>query len=136
MVQISFEADFKNFRFSHESFKGAKSPPDNQGRLKISHIIDKLDYQILNKTETKINFHFGLVIAPDIGDYNFDGECILESPEQEKIRHLLQKSPANLKQALNRFLLKECYLYAEKLAQSEDLYFPPVQKVLNSYGIK
>jgi hypothetical protein len=135
MVQISFEADFKNFRFSHESFTGVESPPDNQGRLKISHVIDKLEYQIITETEIKVKFHFGLIIAPEVGDYGFDGECILESPEQEKIRHLLQKSPANLKQALNKFLLKECYLYAEKLAHSEDLYFPPVRKILNSYRI-
>lgn len=136
MVKISIEFDLRNYRFSHESVTGVKSPPNNHGKIQVAHFLDKFDYQILNITEIKVKFHFRLVIAPDVGEYSFDGECIMESPEQEKIRHLLDEYPGKLKEAVNKFLLKECYLYAEKLANSENLYFPPLQKILNTYGIK
>jgi len=134
MVRISFE--LKNYQFSYESLTGVKKPLKNQKQIQIAHFLDKFDYQILNDTEIKVKFHFRLVIAPKVGEYSFDGECIMESPEQEKIRHLLKNYRAKLKHAVNRFLLKECYFYAEKLALSENLYFPPVQEILDVYRIE
>ncbi len=136
MIRFSIEFDLKNFRFSHELIIGVKSPSQNQDQIQVAHFLDKFDYQILNETEIKVKFSFRLVIAPKVGDYSFDGECILESPEQEKIRGLLKNYPGRLKHAVNRFLLKECYSHAEKLASSESFYFPPTQKILNSFGIE
>ena len=135
MVQISFEAEFKNFRFFHESITGVKNPPRGQEKIQIAHFFDRFDYQTLNETEIRVKFRFRLVITPKVGESGFDGECIMESPEQKKIKHLLEDYPGDLKHAVNRFLLKECYLYTEKLANSENYFFPPVQKVLSSYGI-
>jgi len=59
----------------------------------------------------------------------------MESSVQEKILHLLAEYPGKLKEVVNKFMLKECYFYVEKLATSENLYFPPVQKILDAYGI-
>ena len=136
MVKISIKFELKNYRFSNEYIKGLEKPSNSQGKVQIAHFLDKVNFQILNETEIKIKFHFKVIIAPSVGEYNFNGECIMESPEQENIRHLLKNYPAKLKHSVNRFLLKTCYSYAEKLANSENLYFPPIQKILSSYGIK
>jgi len=40
-----------------------------------------------------VKYHFRLIIAPGVGDYSFDEECIMASPEQEKVRHLLKNYP-------------------------------------------
>lgn len=136
MVQISFEAEFKSFRFSHESIIKGKEPTVNQSKIQVVHAIGNLDYLTLNETELKVKFHFWLEITPDLGEYIFDGECIMRSPQQVKILYLLNEHPGNLKRVVNKFLLKGCYYYAKKLAQSENLFFPPIQKVLESHGIK
>ncbi len=136
MVKISIKFELKNYRFSNESIKGLEKPLNSQGNIKIAHFLDKVDFQIFNETEILIKFCFKVTIDPSIGEFSFDGECIMESPEQENIRHLLKNYPAKLKHSVNRFLLKTCYSYAEKLANSENFYFPPIQKVLSSYGIK
>jgi len=56
----------------------------------------------------------------------------MESPEQETILLLLDKYPGKLKEVVNKFLLKDCYYYAEKLAKSENLYFPPVEDIFST----
>lgn len=71
---------------------------------------------IITPTEIKVKFTFRLVNIPGVGDFSFDEECIMESLKQEKILHLLDNYPAKLKHAENKFLLKECYYYAERLA--------------------
>ena len=136
MVKTSFEAEFKNFRFSHESITGVKIPSENQRKIKVAHILGNFDYQTLNETEIRVKFRFTVTITPEVGEYKFDGECILESPEQKKIQYLLNNYPGDLKHAVNKFLLKECYYYAEKLANSENFYFPSTQKILLSHGIE
>ena len=136
MVKIEIEFDLKNYRFSNELITGVKKPPENQEKIKIAHFIYNWDFDILSETEIKVKFSFKLIITPDIGTYKFDGGCILESPSQERIRHLLEKYPAKLKQVIDKSLLKECYFYSEKLAQSEQYYFPNTQKILAVYRIE
>lgn len=130
MVKISIKFELKNYRFSNESIKGLEKPPNSLEKLQIAHFLDKIDFQILNETEIKIKFHFKLIISQSVGEYDFDSECIMESLEQEKIRNLLKNYPARLKHSVNRFLLKICYSYAEKLSTFENLYFPPHPKDL------
>jgi hypothetical protein len=130
MTRFEIKFDLKKYRFSNELASGVKIPSKDQRKIKLLHLLGNFDYQILNETEIRVKFRFTLDIVPEVGDYRFDGECIMESPEQETIRHLLDEYPGKLKQAVNKFILKECYYYAEKLAHSENLFFPSVEKIL------
>ena len=73
-------------------------------------------------------------MRPDLGEINFDGECILESPQQNKIHFLIDTKP--LRSFMDRFILKNSYYHAEKFAKQEDFSFPPAQEILRIIGIK
>lgn len=89
-----------------------------------------LSYNLINTRERKIRFHFRLVMRPDIGEFNFDGECELESPQQNKINFVIKTIPKPLRIFIDNFILKYSYYHAEKFAKQENFPFPPAQELL------
>ena len=134
---IDFDVKFKDFKFYDEFLlRGTFKPTRNLTKLQFQHFIDILSYHLISPNERKIKFHFRLVMRPDIGEINFDGECILESPEQNKIEFLMQNAPQSVRKIVDNFLLKYSYYHAEKFAKQENFLFPPAKEILKRFGIK
>jgi hypothetical protein len=74
-------------------------------------------------------------MRPDIGEINFDGECLLESPQQNKINFVIKTIPKPLRMFMDKFILKNSYYHAEKFARQEGFSFPPAQGILRGLGI-
>jgi len=74
-------------------------------------------------------------MQPDLGEMMFDGECILESPEQIKVSFIQQNAPHLLNNFVQKFLLKYSYINAEKFAKEQKIPFPPAKFILKKFGI-
>ena len=134
---IEFDIKIKNFKFSDDVLlKGTFKPTSGFSKIQFQHFIDILSYNLINTRERKIKFHFRLVMRPDIGEINFDGECILESPQQNKINFAIKTIPKPLRIFIDTFILKNSYYHAEKFAKQENFPFPPTQELLKRFGIK
>jgi len=134
---IEFDIRIRDFRFYGDYFeKGTFRSTLVPAEIKFIHYIDILSFNLINKTERKIKFHFKLEINPDIGEINFDGECILESPQQDRINYVIKNIPKPLRQFIDNFILKNSYHYAEKIARAEHIPFPPAEFLLQNLGIK
>ena len=132
---IEFDIKFKDFRFSDEVLmKGTFKPTSEFIKVQFKHFINILSHNLINIRKRKIKFHFRLIMRPDIGEINFDGECILESPQQNIIHSVITTKP--LRRIIDPFILKNSYYHAEKFAKQEDFSFPPAQEILRGFGIK
>jgi hypothetical protein len=85
---------------------------------------------LINERERKFECHFTLEMKPDIGEINFDVECILESPEQQKVEFVIYNAPKVISDFITPFILKNSYKEAEKIGKSEGISFPPVEQIL------
>jgi hypothetical protein len=131
-MSMEFDARVKNFKFSNEHFlKGANiSPPSRWKKIQLKHTLKKMGHILINQRERKIDFRFTLEMHPDLGEVNFDGECILESPEQHKISFILQKIPKAMDKFLDPIIIKNSYYNAEKIWKKHDIKLPSVDKIL------
>ena len=135
-ISIDFDIRFKDFRFSDEVLmRGTFKPTPEFTKVQFQHYVDILSYDLINIRERKIKFHFRLIMRPDIGEINFDGECLLESPQQNKINFVIKTIPKSLRSFMDKFIVKNSYFHAEKFAQQEGFPFPPAQGILREYGI-
>ena len=134
---IEFDIRFKNFTFNDEVLmRGSFKPTSEFVKAQFQHYIDILSYNLINIRERKIRFHFRLIMRPDIGEINFNGECLLESPQQNKINFVIKTIPKPLRMFMDKFILKNSYYHAEKFARQEGFSFPPAQGILRGLGIK
>lgn len=74
-------------------------------------------------------------MKPTIGELHFDGNCILESPEQHKITFFVQNIPLFSK-LVSKAILKECYVNFSNIAKKEEFPYLPVQVFYKKYNIK
>lgn len=133
---IEFDIKIKDFKFSDEVLlKGTFRPSSELLKFQFQHFIDILSYKLINARERKIKFHFRLVMRPDVGEFNFDGECVLESPQQNKINYAIKAIPKPLRIFIDNFILKYSYYHAETFAKQENFFFPPAQVLLRRFKI-
>jgi len=133
---IEFDMRVKKFKFSDEVLlRGTFRPSPRFTKVQFQHFIDLLSYNLINIRERKIKFHFRLVMRPDIGEFNFDGEFVLESPQQDKLNFVINAIPKPLRKILDTFILKNSYYHAERFAKQENFPFPPVRDLLRQFGI-
>ena len=133
---VEFDIKFKNFIFDDEVLmKGTFKLTPAPIKVQFQHFIDIKSYNLLNTRERKIKFHFRLIMRPDMGEINFDGECILESPHQNKIEFVIKTIPKSLRSIIDNFILKYSYYHAEVFAQQQNFPFPPAQGLLRNFGI-
>jgi len=136
-IDINVNLTFKDFKFSDEVLlRGTFKPTKELTKIQYEHFLDILTYHLISINERKIRFQFRLVMRPDIGEINFDGECILESPEQNKIEFLMQNTPQPLRNIVDTYILKNSYYHAESFAKKENFPFLPVKELLIKFGIK
>ncbi len=134
---IEFDAKVKNFKFFKETFfRGSNKIESKWKKIAFTHHIESIKSELINNQERKFHFHFTLEMKPDLGEINFDGEFILESPEQNKISFFLQNAPQALSQFYTPFILKNSYNNSEKIGKKEGLPFPPAKDILRRFGIK
>ena len=134
---IEYDSKFKDFTFSDEVLlRGTFKVTPTWTKVQFQHFIDILGYNLINPTERKIKFHFRLIMRPDIGEINFDGEFILESPEQNKIEFLIQNAPQPFRKLVDRWILKNSYYHAEKFAKRENFLFPSAKEMLKRFKIE
>ena len=131
---LRFNMNLKDFKFSDDVLlRGTtKLKSGSSAEMNFQHIITILSYDLMNVNERKIRFRFRLIMRPDVGEINFDGECILESLNQDKI-HMAFKLMINF---IDRFLLQESYYHAEEFMKQENFLFPPANIILKKFGIK
>lgn len=133
---IDFDAKFRVFKFSDEVLlRGTFKTTPKWTKVQFQHFIDNLGFNLISQNERKIKFHFKLVMRPDIGEINFDGECILESLEQNKIEFLIQNAPQPLRKLVDTFILKNSYYHTEKFAKQQNFIFPSAKEILRGFKI-
>ena len=129
---IEFDIKFRDFKFSDEVLiRGTNKPIEGIVKIQFKHIITILSYDLINVRERKIRFRFRLIMRPDIGKINFDGECILESPQQDKVHFVFKM----MRSFVDNFILKSSYYHAEEFMKKEHYPFPPAQAILRSFNI-
>jgi len=125
---MEFDMRLKDFKFRKEfCLKGAVTQSSQWKKVQYKYFLDKnIHSSLLNSQERKIDFHFTLEMHPDFGEINFNGECILESPEQQKVQFCLFNEIPPFMQFINRIILNQCFKNSKKIAEKNKIPFPPV----------
>ena len=128
-IPVKWKARTKNYKFFNTKFfQGLKEP-----KLEVIEDYDILlrirSYNLINETERLIDYTYKVKMFPDAGEISFDGECILESPDQNAIEILLKNSDT-FKMRVEYNIHKRAYPYAEKKASEEGITFLPTDIVL------
>lgn len=135
-TSIEFDIKVRDFKFSDDFLlRGTFKPTPKWTKIQFQHFTNILGYNLISSNERKVKFQFRLVMRPDLGEINFEGECIIESPEQNKIGFLIQNASQPLIKFLEPFILKNCYYHAEKFAKQEKIHFPSAKEILKKIGI-
>ena len=134
---IEFDIEIRNFKFYGDiSKKGTFKPTLIPTKIRFVHYINILSLNSINKTERKIKFHFRLVMNPNVGEISFDGECILESTQQDRVDFVIKNIPSPLRKFIDNHIIKYSYYNTEKIARLEHIPFPPTEFLLQGLGIK
>ena len=133
---MEFDMMLTKFKFVNENcFRGAVKQTPDLKKVQFAYHIDRdVSQTLLNERERKIKFHFTLEMKPDLGEINFDGECILNSPEQNKVQFCLQNQFPPFLRFIDRIILKPCLENSEKIAKKNNIPFPPVDFFLRLSG--
>lgn len=125
---MEFDMQLKSFKFKKEfCLRGAVALPNQWKKIQFKYYLDKnIHSSLLNSQERKIDFHFTLEMHPDFGEINFDGECVLESPEQQKVQFCFTNQIPPFIQFIDRIILKKCYENSKKIADKNNIPFPLV----------
>ncbi len=138
---IDLGIEINNFSFSNESVRRGKfiRPKNvpNKIRFNSSFDTDILSSNIVEGDERIIEFHFKKVISPDYCVIEFDGECILTSPQQSSVGFLLSNEDlaVPLNKFIMKFILKYSCIHAEELAKDAGLKFFPPSDVIFKKGL-
>ena len=132
-----FDMRIKDFKFFNEILiKGAHKISKNWEKTRFDHQAKwNVSKSLISKDKRKINFQFKLKMQPDFGKIIFEGECMLESPEQAKVSFVMQNAPHVLDNFVKNFILKYSFLNAEKFAKEQKIPFPPTRFILRKLGI-
>lgn len=124
-----FDMRLTKYKFFDENcFRGVNiNIPGLLKKVQFHHNLNHRIEQKISLTERKITFDFLLEMRPDLGEISFKGECIFESPQQDKIDFLLAKIP---KSVVNNLIIvkeitKNCFANASRIAKRNGLPFPP-----------
>lgn len=72
-----------------------------------------------------VNFHYKLVMKPNIGEIVFDGNYTIYNPEKQKLAFVLQNAPKAIELILKKITYNKSIIHAEKIANENGIYFPP-----------
>lgn len=123
-VPIHWKAQIKDYKFYNEKyFSGSiESNPENLKDIQVKlHIRKK---ELFNKTDRLLFYTFTMKFLPNCGEFAFDGECVIESPDQNTIGLLLDTSNS-FRMRVEYNIYKRAYLLAEKIAKEEEIFIPP-----------
>ena len=130
---MEFDMQLKAFKFTKEFFFKGANKPTTSGlkKVRFTYYLDKKGHVLVNPSERKIDFHFTLEMHPDLGEINLDGECVLESPEQQKIQFCLINQVPPFMRFIDKIILKKCYENSKKIAEKNNINFPPVDFLMS-----
>ena len=127
-----FKVKVRKVKFSNEVLlKGTVSPPSDLSKVQFQHFIDLLSYALINSKDRKIKFRFSLIVQPDIGEINFNGEFVFKSRQQDQLNLLIDRNLEELKKAINIWILNRSCYNAKRFAKRNNFPFPPVRELLN-----
>lgn len=134
-----FEVSITNFKFFDEKFvrEDEKKAKIDWSKVDIIPCIENIEFnETWNNNERKIDFHFKLETNPHIICISFNGQCILESPEQRKIEVLLKQRIQIMNKMIYNDILKTAYLHADVIGKNNNIPLHPIGIVLKKYELK
>lgn len=146
--KFSLNTDFRVKSFNFYLLKGKKKIPHDyyflRGSFKSGDVIPKLNFkfsmkikrdELINQNNRMIYFRFYVSMEPTIGELHFDGDCLLESPEQHKITFFIQNVQP-FKELICKTILKECYIHFDNIANKEKIPHLPINVFYTKHDIK
>lgn len=135
-MDISFR--FKEFKFIKESvFKGTnKIPKSGWKKVKLTYHLDEMGQKLINQHIRSFKFHFTLQLLPDIGEINFDGECIMESSNQDKVEIAIRNNITPILKFINICIIKNCIINSKNICDKNKLPLPPVNILFEKLNLR
>ncbi len=128
-IPIKWKARTIEYKFYNEKYFQGKLEPSSISIKDYDIKLKIRNYDLINKYERLINFSYFVKLLPNLGEIGFDGECILESPDQNTIEFLIKNSDS-FKMRIEYNIHKRAYSYAEKIAIEDRIMFLPSKIVL------
>lgn len=132
-VPVDFKFQIKQYKFFNEKFFKGKEKPVFGNFNTIEHNIDIQNKNLVNQYDRLFHFTYIVKFLPKAGEIGFDGEFILESPNQNNIELLLKFSDS-FKMKIEYTIIKNAYIYAEKIAKDNGIWYLPSEIFLKEYG--
>ena len=129
---------FKEFKFTKEFiFKGVnKITESGWKKVKLVYHLDKKGQKLINQHDRSFKFHFTLQLFPDIGEVNLDGECIVESPNQDKIEICMRENITPIIKFIDTNIIKNCIINSKKIFDKNKLPIPPVNIIFEKLKLR
>lgn len=121
---IPWKARFKDFKFYNEKYFSGSIEPNPENLKDIQIILHIRKKELINKTDRLLLFTFIMKLLPNCGEFVYDGECIIESPDQNTIGLLLDASNS-FRMRVEYNIYERAYPLAEKIAKEEGIFIPP-----------
>lgn len=128
-VPIKWKARTKDYKFFNIKISLGLKEPKLENIKDYDILLWIRSYNLINKTERLIDYIYTVKMLPDAGEIGFDGECILESPDQDTIEFLLKNSDT-YRMRVEYNIHKRAYPHAERIALEEGVAFLPSKLVL------
>ena len=123
-VPIQWKARIKEYKFYNEKYFGGSEEPNPESLIEIKIKLDIRKKELINKTDRLLFYTFTMKFLPNYGEFAFDGECVVESPDQNTIGLLLDTSNS-FRMRVEYNIYKSAYPLAEKIAKEEGIFIPP-----------
>ncbi|MHA1795184.1 MAG: hypothetical protein ACTSUK_03670 [Promethearchaeota archaeon] len=136
--EIEFDMKVGKFTFTKDyCFRGGFKTPYFQ-KVRFSYYIDerKISRKLINDREREISFRFTLTMLPDLGEISFNGKCILESPQQQKIDIVLQEVPGAIERFVDGIIRNASLKHTEEIARKNGIPIPPADVLIQMFRRK
>lgn len=128
-VSVNWKARTKDYKFYNEKFIHGIAEPTLESFNRIDFKVEISKKDLVSKDERLIFFTVRVKLLPACGEFAFDGEMIIESPDQKTIELLLDKSDS-FKIRVEYNIIKRVYPLAEKIAKEQGLFLIPSDMLL------
>ncbi len=112
------------FEFYNEVIKGALEMNYNWNNIQFNYVIDWIGHELISNVERKILFAFSLTTQPESWTIYFEGECVLESYDQENFEKITSQFEGSMDFFFGKRILKPSLKHSQRLAKERGFDFP------------
>ena len=131
-VPVKWKVRMKDYKFYNEKYYQGldQTSPNNTKFVDFKFQVSKKE--LISKCNRLLTFTITVNFMPNSSKFVFDGECVIESPDQNIIKLLIDNSDS-FRMLIEYNIFKKVYPLVERMAKEERLLVPPSELVIKDF---